>query len=292
MTLETPASKLVARRLADLDVLDLASVATLFLIVLNSGRSTVLLAAALIVCVIGVFSGRARQSAWFWFAISGGVALANLRDWYLIDNHKYLLNYWCLAMGVAHLSNDPKKILRLNARVIVGLVFLLATLWKLASTEYLSGGFFHYHLLLDTRFELVARFVGGLSAESIAANQQLVGNMVRGSGAPLVSLHDAVRLRSIALVFTWWGLIVEALLAVAFLVPIKRLTARWRNYLLWLFAMTVYPVVPVIGFGGQLMLMGLLQSDEEDSFSRRVYVGLLLVTPFYSLLWNGLRQMI
>ena len=32
-----------------------------------------------------------------WWVLTATVAIGNLRDWYLVDNHEYLLTYWVLA---------------------------------------------------------------------------------------------------------------------------------------------------------------------------------------------------
>jgi hypothetical protein len=96
-------------------------------------------------------------------------------DWPLADNHAYLLCYWCLALGVSLVARDHGAALALNGRLLIGLAFACATLWKaVLSPDYLDGTFFRVMLMVDQRFEAPVRLVSGLSPEQLAANRHLL----------------------------------------------------------------------------------------------------------------------
>lgn len=66
-----------------------------------------------------------------------------------------------------------------------------------------------------------------------------------------------------ALVLTWWTILIEAVVAVLFLWPEDRGPSRWRDPALLVFILTTYPVAPVIGFAWVLAAMGTAQSTRR-----------------------------
>jgi hypothetical protein len=153
--------------------------------------------------------------------------------------------------------------LGLTARLIVGLVMLLAAGWKLATPEYRDGSFFEFTLLADARFAGKATWFLGMDAESLAQNRQLVADLAASDDAlPPVELASSPRVQSAAHALTWSTVAVEGLLALLFLVPIPR--PAWqaaRDYTLLAFLVGTYLIAPVFGFGGLLAVMGASQTD-------------------------------
>jgi hypothetical protein len=89
-----------------------------------------------------------------WLALAGLTGTRAVLDWPLADNHAYLLAYWCLAASLALMARDADRALAFNGRLLIGLVFLFACIWKFAlSGDYLDGTFFQVTLLTDPRFE-------------------------------------------------------------------------------------------------------------------------------------------
>ncbi len=95
--------------------------------------------------------------------------LAGIRvilDWPLSDNHAYLLCYWCLAISLSLISKNGENCLKLNGRILIGLAFAFAVLWKLAlSPDYVDGRFFKITMLTDHRFESFTQLIGALTPE-------------------------------------------------------------------------------------------------------------------------------
>ncbi|UCC15053.1 MAG: hypothetical protein JSW21_03645, partial [Gammaproteobacteria bacterium] len=78
---------------------------------------------------------------WLALAVLAGTRVA--LDWPLADNHAYLLSYWCLAAALALMAQDAERPLAFNGRLLIGLVFLFACVWKfVVSDNYLDGTFF------------------------------------------------------------------------------------------------------------------------------------------------------
>lgn len=248
----------------------------------------VFMVAAAVVAVVAWPNRRLLESPWLWLVGALAIALVQLRDWAAIDNHAWLASYWSAAVGLSLLARDRGGALRVNGRVLIGVVFALATLWKVSGVEYLDGSFFHYSLLDDRRFEWVATTVGGVPRDVYDANVAAVERLASEPAGTTVELRDSSRLRALAQVFTWYGVVLEAAISVLWLVPWRRRSwVRARNGALLLFACTTYLVVPVGGFGCLLMAMAVAANPSSPRWQVGFvagFVGLLVYGPIWRFL--------
>jgi hypothetical protein len=222
-----------------------------------------------------------RPSLWLGLAFLTGLRV--LIDWPLSDNHAYLLGYWCLAVWLALLSEDPRPCLALNGRLLIGWAFAFATVWKLVlSPDYLDGTFFRVTMLTDGRFEGFAQLVGGLTLDQLAALRDFVEQHVDG---PLFAMSDApsepARFLTLTHAMTLWTIAIEAAVALAFLWPVERGISHLRNVFLITFCATTYAVATVEGFGWLLISAAVAQCPLERSRTRLVYVAIFGLLLFY-----------
>jgi hypothetical protein len=201
------------------------------------------------------------------------MAAWNWAQWYAVDNHIFLVNYWYLALGLSLLASDTARTLATNAALLIGIAFLFAVTWKLISPDFLSGDFFEFTLLTDERFETVAR-LGGVGAAELAANRNLLGAGTVGS----LTTGDGIRAMSAAL--TWAALVVESMVALTFLVPAWR---RARHVALVAFAVPTYLIVPVAGFGATLFVMA--SATATSDAVRRRWAAAFFVMVVWSAAW-------
>lgn len=219
-----------------------------------------------------------------WLALATLAGARVLLDWPLADNHAYLLAYWCLAAGLALAARAPAAVLELNGRLLIGLVFLFASLWKLAlSGDYADGTFLQITFLTDPRFEGFARVAGGLSPETLEALRSQAELHRDGAPAPIareVPIPD--RLRLLAQAATVWNLGINAALALAYLWPGsgRRLEAT-RHGLLLVYCAVTYAVATVDGFGWLLLAMGAARCGERDRWPRYGYVAVFVLILLY-----------
>ena len=123
----------------------------------------------LVLATLGVVLPGQLRRPLLWIVLAVLTMLRVILNWPMADNHAYLLSYWCLAVAVALVSHDPRSCLALNARLLVGLAFACATLWKVVlSPDYLDGRFFRVLLLTD-RFCHAARRWPALRSTGCAA---------------------------------------------------------------------------------------------------------------------------
>lgn len=233
--------------------------------------------------VAGLLSTGVLMAPLTWLALSGLVTARLIADWPLPDNHVYLLAYFCAAIAIALLLPEEPEALTRSARLLLGLAFAFAVLWKaVLSGDYRDGRFFRVTLLTDDRFEDAVRRIGGLSESELIESRKFLEPLPEG--AELLTprrLHEPRGLRLLAAAATWGTLAIEGLIAIAFLWPGERLQPLRHGGLL-LFCLVTYAFAPVAGFGWLLVAMGLSTCRPEERRARLTYLALFFLVLFYS----------
>lgn len=223
-----------------------------------------------------------------WLALSALLLMNNLWHWFLLVNHEYLLTYWVLTCTVAIYAAAPGKVLAWNAKLLVGLCFAFATVWKFLGGEYLDGSFLHLTFLLDERLAAGAFLIGGLDEPILQQNRTLFDTIQSTGNINPQALQSSPRMALMSLILSYWTIFIEAITALAFLLPRPRQLAQLRYVLLLVFIFTTYLAIPVFAFGALLLIMGLASCMETRSQWSPIYLGTLLLLP----LWMGLPQVL
>lgn len=230
------------------------------------------------------------RSEIFWFIAGIGQTVHILSSYFLVDDHKYLLAYWCLVLWLTFKAPAAKRIaiLSFNARVLTGLVMLFAVAWKsLISSHYVSGTFFYFRLMTDFRFAPLLAMLGfqpGLRPEENHIALDLLTQSVH-TGVPFteIALYPSDQVLWLAHFFTWSTVLLEGALAFTFLTNLG--PPRLKHYLLQIFILVTYAVVPVIGFGWLFIAMGIAQCPPEWRHIRLIYVVLFVLLLWRVYLW-------
>ncbi len=271
------------RALAKMDGVDLALRLTLLDLVLRPIGNGWLRVAAVGPAAVGLLLPGALRRIELWMLLTAATSARVVLDWPLPDNHAYLLSYWCLAVTLALATRDVKGFLAFNARLLIGLAFAFATLWKgVLSPDFLDGRFFQVAFLTDPRFEGIARLIGGLSPTELADWKQAV--LRHADGGMLEAVPGLAPIPSIAMaarVSTAWTLAIESALALTFLWPSEQTGRRVRDALLLIFCATTYAVAPVEGFGWLLVAMGVAQCSDERVRTRALYLTVFALILVY-----------
>jgi hypothetical protein len=273
----------IRAHLAKLDSFDLALCLTLLDLLLRPVGDWKVRPLVLGLAAAAILFKPARHNPWLWFSLTLLTALRVALDWPLADNHAYLLSYWCLAIGLSLAVRDSRSCLALNGRLLIAWVFLFATAWKLIlSPDFMDHRFFCVTFILDERFEGFARLAGGLSLDQLLALRETLDQHVDGAyfgEAPL--LDPTKRLLWLAQFTTYWTLLIEGLLAMAFFWPVNRGLSKLRDPLLICFCATTYAVATVDGFGWLLIAMGVAQCDPARWRIRLGYLAAFGLILFY-----------
>jgi hypothetical protein len=225
---------------------------------------------------------RAR-SFWLMLAILQTVTI--LPKAYTVDNHKLLMCYWTWVLA---LSVNARHTLVFNARMLLGLCFALAVVWKLYRGEFLDGSFLHFTLLTDHRFALFAKLVLGCPDAILDENRRLVGQVVAGA-LPAAQLRDVPHSEVVALALSYWTLLSEAAIAIMFVAgSVSTRISYMRNALLLQFVILTYSVASVIGFGWLVTIMGLAQTTDTERKSTVCYVLAFVLQQLFLVPWDAL----
>lgn len=237
--------------------------ASLVVLLVNGNDDPVVMAGVAVLCLVALPRPRLLCSPWLWAGAFAVVGARQLAGWHNLDDHVVVATYWCGAIALALGARDPRATMALSARWLVGLVFALAAGWKLLSGQFLDGSFFRYSLLFDDRFEVVGRILAGTTDRIRDADVGAVAGLLARGGGGEVALVEGPGGPDLALVLTWWGVLIEAAVAATFLLPLR---GRWRHLrhgTLFAFAGTTYAVLPVGAFGALLLVLGAAQAESE-----------------------------
>lgn len=221
-----------------------------------------------------------RAKPWMWLAIAASLVLGVAPNWFEADNHKYVSIYWAIALACARwVTSSQGEVLACNARFLLAGCMFFATLWKAISPTYLSGEFFEFSLLTDGRFATFLNTMTPLDAEVIESNHKAYNAVRSGLHPPgsYVELGFAPSVATIALLCTYWTIMIEGLLALVFLLPASRVPTWLRDGSLIAFGATTYFLAPVPGFGCLLMLMGMAQSKSTHTRLFKTYFFLFVL---------------
>ena len=233
-------------------------------------------------CILMLLSPLLLLSRWIWFAVLATMAYVLMENWQTIDNHKYLMTYWALACTLCLSVQDSDETLSWNGRILIGLAFGFAVVWKILPGEFLDGSFFHGLFLTDGRFYGFSMLAGGLDGEFIRQNFGLMKGLLSSpDDHASVVLSSNSRLESIAWIASYWVLLIEGSTAVAFLVPLRMARFEaFRHLVLMVFICTTYVLAPVDRFPSLFSILGFAYCSTSFKRLRTAYLLIFLVMQF------------
>ena len=226
-----------------------------------------------------------------WLLALASTATTTWLFWFQLDNHQYLITYWCVVCALAVQAEDTEEVLRWNARKLIGLCFFFAVLTKLAWGDYLDGSFFRFQLLTDPRLEHAAMLLGGVPGDDLERHRAIVRLLLVSPPDAEAALVSTPRLHAISLAVSAFVLAVESAIALAFLVSRPRRLGGLRDALLLVFFVTTYPFAPVPGFASILAVMGLAQCPADRPKTRLAYVAFFVLIPLVVVLPTHLHRL-
>jgi len=235
-----------------------------------------------------LFIPRLTAQRWAWAVLSAMLVFNNIHAWYLLVNHEFLITYWTLACTLALFTAQPNEVMAKNGRWLIAWCFCLATFWKFLAGEYLDGSFLHLTFLLDQRLELGAFLMGGLDRETLVNNQAVFALLqTLDVGQPL-SLETTPLMSGMSVVLSYWTILIEGAVAIAFLLPYPKWMHQHRDWPLLIFIFTTYVVLPVFSFAAVLLVMGLIQAFVRFGSSNlrvaRIYLTAFILLPLWLVL--------
>lgn len=241
-----------------------------------------------VICGLLLIAPDLIQSRPLWWTLLAALVIGNVQNWYLIDNHKYLMTYWTLAVAISLHTTNPRNVLAQNAKVLIALVFGYAVLWKVAGGQYSDGSFLYWTILTDWRLRDLAVALTGLSGETLDQRTTALRDLgsLGGANASL-AIPYVSSLGRLTVTLSWAVLIGEAIVSVLHSLPAPSLR-RLRHLSVILFIVSTYFLLPVVGFAFALAVLGFSQTTEDEWRWRLIYLALLGVIQLIVLPWKSL----
>lgn len=201
--------------------------------------------------------------------------------WPSLDNHQHLITWWCLGLGFALMATESEEAIRRMGRIMLGLCFLFATIWKVRSPDFLNGDFFTWTFATDTRLRAFAETFLGLPEGAQSANRKAQSLLELGAIGSTEQIVTGSSLRLAAILTSWYTVFIEGSIAVCYLLPERFRAARWGHWALLVFIVTVYPIAPVVGFALLLLAMSVAALRTGRTWIA-IASALFVVLPLFS----------
>ncbi|SNT25427.1 hypothetical protein SAMN05421640_2974 [Ekhidna lutea] len=253
------------------DPIEFALKATLVLFLFSewvTGDEWVYMMPIMILSAFGLMVPGLHKNRIVWYILSIVFILKTNSQWWTQDNHLFVNMYWVITIAFVLSFKNWRQLLVKNSRAIIGLVFLFATIWKVLSPDFMSGSYFHFTFLTDSRFVEESDILGDLSQADLASNIRSLKESALSNEATQAALITNQKIRSVTKLITWHTIIIESLLALLFLLPQRYSITRYRNYLILVFALTTYLVMPIHSFAWLLIAITISQTGEDEKMDR------------------------
>jgi len=236
-----------------------------------------------IICVLMLAFDKYTSNKFFWLLISILLLFFNCIQFYNIDNHKILFVYWVLLITVYMWTNKDLEYIRLNAKLLIGLVMFFAAFQKIIN-EFAVPGFLHGSFLIDGRFMLITHFITDVPYQELVDNRNStkVLNLLPINNSS-VSLTSSTYMGSLLYTFQIFGLIYESIVALLFLC--SKTESIIKDIALIGFCIGTYFIFPVIGFSSILLLLGIAQCTVKF---RKYYIIAFILLQFIIVPWQEL----
>jgi len=265
-------------------LLEITVIMSLITVLLFMQHSRLLMGVIFLLIPVAILFKEIALSRVYWVLLSLLMTIGFLPLYFTADNHTFLTLYWIFAVALSLWFTDRYSVLSHNARILIGLCFLFATLWKLMSPEFLEGDFFLLTFLTDSRFFDFAELTAGITPELRSQNLSVFENIIestnRTESGNLQSTGTALLLSKF---MAYWTVFIEGWIAIAFLLPRKKAISKYRDIPLIIFMFTTYPIATVRGFATLLAVMGFAQCGQENKIMRIAYLSIFVLIPVFSL---------
>ena len=202
-----------------------------------------------------------RPVTWWVMAVLWFAAVVLQQD--RMEDHVWLFTCWLVALAVS-LSAGAEGFLdnaAWHARVLIGVTFSVAVLWKLFFNQFVSGTALWTFLMTDNRFSPLARSLG-IPHSALHEGREQLAAVLAGTTATYQPPSDLLWRVTVVAVLT---VLLEAMVAVSFLSPDGSLVARLRVPSIVTFGLVTYSMVPVLGFAALLATLAMVTSRWQRS---------------------------
>ncbi|MXV19996.1 hypothetical protein [Deinococcus xianganensis] len=258
---------------------------TLFILVRYSSFGDQVQAAYACLLAVALLFRRVIDTQGFWFTVLLAVALPVANNWWAPGGHTFLLLYWICAVFLSFSARDPRVMLAVSGRYLIGTSFLFAALWKLISPEFTDGTALRYFMTTMIPIGVTTQLLTGLTQDQLQHNIQVITELLKQSSTVTVPLIKPPHIALTAEVFTRATQVTEVALAAVFLAPLAPRQVVWRDVALIFFFVSAYSVLPVPSFAVLLACIGFASASSSVTrsfFLLAFFLWQVVTLPFGS----------
>jgi len=235
---------------------------------------------------------------WFWSVLLLLQSVDLYFSWLSKANHGWVMWYWCIAMFIAVIQSDKKiefQVIQNSARWLLIIVMLAAVYYKGISPEYMNGDFFEFNLASNMNMVPFVAIISDLSYSELISNARATSDVVGELRTENTELKTSWVLHYIAIVTTWWVLLIELVIG-ALLLFYKKIADWWAHVMHAWFIVGAYAAAPIVGFGWILIVLGYALAWDQSKSIRQMYFALAILMLIYTLprheLFNYVAQVL
>lgn len=263
----------------EFDPIDLVTIMTALVVLVHGRYSNEQITTAL--AFSAVLLPFIRRSGPFWIVVFIFRFLSQVpHHWTVLDNHQHLLNWWCLGLGLVLMTVEKEESLRILSRLMIGLCFLFAAIWKIRSPDFLTGDFLSWRFTTDARLREFAESFLGLPVGTGLKNSEVFTSLWSRPPGSSQLLVTGEGVRWVARAVSWYTVLIEGFVAILYLAPQRLRITQWAPWVLLVFIVTVYPVTPIIGFASSLVVYSIGASKAKGRWTG-IAIPLFIILPFF-----------
>lgn len=206
-----------------------------------------------------------------------------------IPNHKHLFVYVTILFFISsfYKAKEFVYLFKHGSRLIIGFVFLFATIGKFLAPEFLNGSFFEFTGLVDSRFSGFTAIVTSLSMSELVTMRESFQQLLNSNNISdlEIQLESTVWKENLSLFMAYWTIFIEGMIAVTFIISTKYKLSMFRDLFLIIFMITTYPIATVPGFAAILTVLAFAQSSlhkSELKYLSILYLCIFVLIPIFS----------
>jgi len=224
-----------------------------------------------------VFFKNIKESRVYWLFLIAAYLLYFYKVGPNADNHKFLYLYWLMCIS-SYTFHKNLKVLEKSASLLIGIVFIFGTFWKIYGGEYIDGSFFNITFVYDYRLQHFSQLFLGYDEYIGKINTFLSRNYLLSHFVP--KAYDNTILissmnKSVSYLFAYFTILIEALLGFSFIFKVFKNDKDVSDIVLIVFLLSVYWLLSVTGFGALLLAIALMQS--KTKFTPYYFTALVFI---------------
>ena len=245
-----------------------------------------------LLAVPGILVQRIAFNAYYWVLIALVFTLFYffLGTAHFVPNYKLgfvsLITSVTIVLFAKRNDEDWPRLFRKLVRWVIGIGFLIIATGRLLSAEYLDGSYHEFHFLTDRSLHRATSALTGLGTPELYGVSQSFTQLLSSTDpSRQISVLTNPMLRPTALLWAYFTVFLQAMIAITFLAPRGSWLNRRREWFLIAFIVGTFPLDTAPGFATMVACAAFIQSFRKGkpTLFSLFYLLLFMAVPLFRL---------